>query len=180
MLLIEVPETEFFDENAEEFVYVKGVTLRLEHSLISVSKWETKWRKPFLSRNAMTDEQTRDYIRCMTLNQQVDPKIYTALTPAMIEKVNEYINANLTATWFTEVENKPPSREVVTSELIYYWMCAYQIPWEAQKWHLSRLMTLIRIANIKNAPEKKMPKNAIMSRNRALNAARRAKHHTKG
>lgn len=181
MLEVEIPGIEFFDEANEEFIETAPVTLRLEHSLVSISKWEAKWRKPFLDRGKIkTDEMARDYVKCMTLNQHVDPKVYSAITPQVMSQINDYINLEMTATWFNEEGNKPPSREIVTSELIYYWMTAYQIPWEAQKWHLSRLMTLIRIANIKNAPEKKMSKNAVMSRNRALNAARRKKHHSKG
>ena len=180
MLQIEIPESEFYDERLEEFITTKATVLRLEHSLVSVSKWESKWRKPFLDpRNKKTEEEAVDYVRCMTLNQQVDPKLYLALTPENMEAINKYINEEQTATWFSN-EDKPPNRDIVTSELIYYWMCAAQIPWEAQKWHLSRLLTLIRIASIKNAPEKKMSKSQILSRNRALNAARRKKYHTKG
>ena len=180
MLQVEVPAVEFYDEAREEFVSSDAVVLRLEHSLVSVSKWESKWKKPFLVKDPKTDEEARDYVRCMTLNQHVDPNVYYALDAKQMQEINDYINAELTATWFSDANSKPPSREVVTSELLYYYMVGYQIPWEAQKWHLSRLLVLIRIATIKNQPEKKMSKNAVMSRNRALNAARRKKHHTKG
>ena len=179
MLQITIPEIEMYDELNEEFIEIPETVLRLEHSLVSVSKWEAKWKKPFLDQKPKTDAETRDYVRCITLTQNVDTKVYLGLGHDQMEQINQYINTEQTATWFSK-DAKPPSREIVTSELLYYVMCAYQIPWEAQKWHLSRLLTLIRIASIKNQPEKKMPKNAVLSRNRALNAARRKKHHTKG
>ena len=179
MLQIEIPDIDMYDDEKEEFFNIKRITLRLEHSLVSVSKWETKWKKPFLDeRTKKTTEQSLDYIRCMTLNQNVDYRVYYGLTSENIDTINEYINSNLTATWFTDTNT--PSREIVTSELIYYWMVAYQIPWEAQKWHLSRLLALIRICNIKNAPPKKMSKAAILRQNSQLNKARRKALHSKG
>lgn len=180
MLELDVPGAEFYDEANNEFVNVNGALLRLEHSLVSVSKWESKWKEPFLSRKAKTYEQTLDYIRCMTITQNVDDRLYQTLTNEHIEKVNEYILEEKTATTFNERNAPPPGRQVVTSELIYFWMSQFNIPMECQKWHLSRLLTLIRIASIKNAPEKKMSKRAILAQNRSLNAARRKAHGTKG
>lgn len=180
MLKIEIPSAELYDEDREEFITVKKTTLRLEHSLVSVSKWESTWKKPFLDgKNKKTPEETIDYIRCMTLDQNVDPNVYLAIPSSEIEKINAYISDEKTATWFNE-PNKSPSHEIVTSELIYYWMTAYQIPFECQKWHLSRLMALIRICNIKNAPDKKMSKSSILAKNKQINAARRKAMHTKG
>lgn len=179
MLVLDIPGSEFFDDEKEEFIETKPVSLRLEHSLVSVSKWEAEWKVPFLSAKELTREQTIDYIRFMTINQNVDPLVYTLLNNDHVRKVNEYISDNRTATTFSNV-NTPPNRQVVTSELIYFWMAQYNIPFECQKWHLSRLMTLIRIASIKNAPEKKMSQRAIMSQNKSLNAARRKAMHTKG
>lgn len=176
MLTIHVPEKELWDAKAREFVRVKAFTLQLEHSLLALSKWESKWCKPFLTDQEKTKEETLDYIRCMTVNQNVDPKSYEYLRNDDIEKINEYIRAPMTATWFNEKKNNQRrSSEQVTSELIYYWMVAMQIPWEAQKWHLNRLLTLIRICSIKNEPPKKMSKRDVMSRNAQLNAMRRAK-----
>ena len=180
MLEIEIPDTEMFDEAANEFITVKGVTLRLEHSLVSLSKWESKWKIPFLSRDRKTIEQTVDYIRCMTVNQNVDPLVYSLISNDHVNKINEYIADNKTATTFNDMHSPKQSREIITSELIYFWMAQFNIPMECQKWHLSRLLTLIRIASIKNSPEKKMSKRAIMSQNRSLNAARRKMHNTKG
>lgn len=180
MLRVFIPGTELYDEEKEVFITTAPVALRLEHSLVSVAKWESEWKKPFLGPKAQkTVEETLDYIRCMTLDQNVDPMVYKAIPASVIEQVNQYISEEKTATWFNE-PNKSPSREIVTSELIYYWMTAYQIPFECQKWHLSRLMALIRICSIKNAPDKKMSKSAILAKNKQLNAARRKAMHTKG
>lgn len=173
MLKIIVPAAEFWDEINEEFIYKKEQTLQLEHSLVSLSKWESKWNKAFLGKQEKTDEEIRDYIRCMTLTQNVDPEVYTRLSVENYTAINAYIEAPMTATYFSEDAQTKGNREVVTSELIYYWMISYNIPVEFQKWHLNRLLTLIRVCNIKNAPPKKRSKREIMKRNAALNAARR-------
>lgn len=180
MLQITIPAMELWDENTQEFVYGKEQTLQLEHSLVSLSKWESKWHKAFLTNVEKTVEETLDYIKCMTLTQNVKPEVYNRLTQENIIQVNEYIQAPMTATVFSEDKNGKRSREVVTSELIYYWMIALNIPFECQKWHLNRLLTLIRVCNIKNEPPKKRSKRDIMSRNAALNAARRQQYNTKG
>lgn len=180
MLYIKIPDSELYDEVSEEFINVKDITLRLEHSLVSISKWEAEWKKPFFKPGAVrTHEESKHYVQCMTLNQNVNPIVYDLLTAKDYSEINAYIDSDRTATWFSD-QTKSTSRDVITSELIYYWMVAHQIPWEAQKWHISRLLTLIRICNIKNAPEKKMSKREILSRNKALNAARRAKLKTSG
>lgn len=178
MLNIVVPDQEFFNEETQEFFTLKGQTLQLEHSLVSLSKWESKWNKPFLSKNEKTLKETIDYIKCMTITQNVKPYIYDMLTNENILDINKYIDSPMTATTFN-VQNTL-SREIVTSEIIYYWMISLNIPLECQKWHLNRLLTLIRVCNLKNAPSKKMSKKEIMSRNAALNAARRKKLNTKG
>lgn len=181
MLELTIPERELFNEETQEFINTKGATIRLEHSLVSISKWESKWKKPFLKqKQKFTREEMEDYIQCMTISQNVDPMLYKALTAVELEKVSAYINDEKTATTFGKLDGSHPSRQVVTSELIYYWMTAYQIPWEAQKWHLSRLLTLIEICNIKNGGNKKMSKSAILARNKSLNAQRRAAMNTKG
>lgn len=179
MLTIKIPDREWFNDVTQEFITVKGTTLRLEHSLVSLSKWEAKWNIPFLSKDEKTIEQTLDYIRCMTITQNVNPMVYEQLSEENIEQINNYINTSKTATTFNNLDHKS-SREIVTSELIYYWMIALNVPMECQKWHLNRLLTLIRVCNAKNAPPKKMSARDIMSRNSALNAARRKKYNTKG
>lgn len=180
MLQLIIPSCELWDENKKLFVYTKEQTLMLEHSLVSLSKWESKWCKPFLSKEDKKFEETIDYARCMTLTQNVDPTIYQYLSDENVKQINHYIDSPMTATWFSEDKKKPNSREQITSELIYYWMIALNIPFECQKWHLNRLLTLIRVCNIKNQPPKKRSKREIMSRNAALNAARKRKLNTKG
>ena len=180
MLQITIPSVELFDERTQEFVYVKGQTLQLEHSLVSLSKWESKWCKAFLSKAEKTEEETIDYIKCMTMTQNVNPEIYNYLTAENMKQVNDYISAPMTATTFYDDKKTAGSRETVTSELIYYWMIALNIPFECQKWHLNRLLTLVRVCNVKNAPPKKRSKREIMSRNAALNAARRAQMGSSG
>ena len=180
MLRLVIPATELWDKSKRQFITTKEQTLQLEHSLVSLSKWESKWCKPFLTDDAKSIAETIDYIRCMTLTQNVDPYVYSALTDEHIEQVNEYIQAPMTATWFAEEKNKKPNREQITSELIYYWMIALTIPFECQKWHLNRLLTLIRVCNVKNQPPKKMSKKDLISRNAKLNAERRKLLNTKG
>jgi len=181
MLQITIPDREFFDEAKQEFIVVKGATLMLEHSLISVSKWESKWKKPFLTAKGKNFDETVDYIRCMTLNKNVDPDVYLGVTRSIVRKVNEYIDDTMTATWFREDPNKKKANsQVITSELVYYWMISMNIPIECEKWHLNRLFTLIRICEIKNAPSKKMKKKDVYSQYRALNSARKNKLGTSG
>lgn len=180
MLKITIPEDEYFDESTQSFVYVKKETLQLEHSLVSISKWEAKWNKPFLSQDEKTLEETIDYIKCMTVTQNVRPSVYERLTNKNFEEINAYIEAPMTATTFSEDKTKRASREIITSEIIYYWMIAHNIPSEYQKWHLNRLLTLIRVCNIKNAPPKKMSKRDTMRRNASLNAARRKRLNSRG
>lgn len=182
MLQITIPESrDLWDEKKQEFVSEPEVTLQLEHSLISLYKWESKWHKPFYSKEQMTSEQTIDYIRCMTLTPNVKPEVYYRLTEKNVDEIMAYIDDPMTATTFSMREERGKIRgEKVTAELIYYWMIALNIPFECQKWHLNKLTTLIRVCEIKNTPPEKMSKQEIMSRNAALNAARRKKLGTKG
>lgn len=180
MLKITIPSAELWDEDKEEFVYTKEQTLQLEHSLVSLSKWESKWCKAFLSKHEKTFEETVDYIKCMTLTQNVNSDVYQYLTNKNIAEINRYIEAPMTATYFSDDKIGKTSREQITSELIYYWMVALNIPFECQKWHLNRLLTLVKVCNIKNQPPKKRSRKEILSRNAALNAARRKQLNTRG
>ena len=180
MLTITIPATEEFDEVKGEFVYTKEHTLQLEHSLISISKWESKWCKPFLAKGDKTFEETIDYIKCMTLNKNISDEVYGCLTKDNVAAINEYIGAPMTATTFSGNDRGKKNNEQITSELIYYWMIALNIPFECQKWHINRLLTLVRVCNVKNQPPKKMSKRELMNRNTALNAARRQQLNTKG
>ena len=176
MLELPIKGREMFDENTFEFKQFKDTTLKLEHSLVSVSKWEEKYKKPFLTEQSKTREETIFYIKCMTINNNVDDDVYNLITDDHITEVNEYIADQKTATWFTDYSNDDSSNgEQVTSELIYYWMIYHRIPPEYQKWHLSRLMTLIKICNIKNSPPKKMSEAETLQMYKELNAKRRNK-----
>lgn len=182
MLQILIPGIELYDEEKNLFIPAqKDQTLQLEHSLVSLSKWESRWHKAFLTKREKTPEEVLDYIRCMTITKNVDPSVYDRLTSDNILQIDNYIGDSMTATYFSEDPTKPKaSREVVTSELIYYWMIAQGIPIECERWHLSRLLTLIRVCNIKNSPPKKMSRKSILAQNAALNAARRKQYNTKG
>lgn len=185
MLILTIPAQKLWDSKKEEFIYTKATTLSLEHSLVSISKWEAKYHKPFISDDKKTMVETLDYIKDMTITQNVDPLIYNSFTPDNFEAVSKYIDNKMTATWFREPkegESKSPTRkEVITSELIYYWMIALEIPFECQKWHLNRLLTLIKVCNVKASnANKKQSKREILKSNSELNAARRKKLSTNG
>lgn len=185
MLELVIPPREYTIETPEGdvlFGKTPGGTLLLEHSLISLSKWESKYKKPFLNNSEpKTKEESLYYIKCMTLNKGVSDDLYSSLTNSDIDKVNAYIDDSMSATWFNE-ESKGRRRGngVITSELIYYWMVALQIPIELEKWHINRLITLIKICEIKQQDPKKMKKSEILARNRKLNAARRKRTGSKG
>lgn len=181
MLEIEIEELELYDAEKEEFIVKPKVALHLEHSLVSLSKWESKWEVPFLSTKEKTDAQMLDYIRCMTISPDVSDEHLLRLSLENIEEINRYIHAKMTATWFSDRKNEPPSRETITAELIYYWLISLDIPFECQYWHLGKLLTLIRVCSEKNKPnDKKMSKSDLASRNRALNAQRKAQRNTSG
>lgn len=181
MLQIKVPGKEAWDEKSEEFISVPDTVLSLEHSLISISKWESKWHIPFLGKEEKTSEQINDYIKCMTITPNVKDEVYNCLTRQNINDVMAYINDPMTATTIKERDGgRRMSREIITSELIYYWMVALQIPFECQKWHINRLMMLIQVCNVKNQPDKKMSKRSTAQQNAALNAARRQKARSRG
>ena len=180
MLEIHIQESEDFNEETEEFIQIPGRTLLLEHSLKSISKWESKWKKPFLETKELTSDEILDYIKCMTITKNVQDDIYLHLNYDNIEKIRKYIEDPMTATVFSEEKKKAGKQEFITSELIYYWMVAQQIPFECENWNLNRLLVLIRICSIKNTPDKKMSKRDIAKKNSALNAKRKAQYNTKG
>lgn len=180
MLEIEVPGTEIWDSEKEIFYYTDPSKLVLEHSLISISKWESKWNKPFLSKDEKTPEEMIDYVKCMIVNR-ADPMVCNCLTTDNYKQINDYITAPMTATTFRENGGAPRgNREIMTAEVIYFYMISFGIPFECEKWHINRLLTLIRVCSIKNSPSKKMSKSAAAKQQRALNAQRRAKAHSKG
>jgi len=180
MFKLVIPSVELFDQKNNLFINEKGTEIQLEHSLIALSKWESKYCRAFLTKEDKSREETLDYVRAMTVTQNVDDSLYSRITEDLLLKVYEYINNPMTATYLYVDKSAPLNREKITSELIYYWMVALQIPFECQKWHLNRLLTLIDVCNRKSQPQKKMSKNDIRARNRALNESRRAQLGTRG
>lgn len=180
MLTILVPESELYDEKNNEFIQIKEQTLVLEHSLVSIAKWESKWKKSYLSNNNKTLEETLDYIKCMTITKNVNPLIYKSLNRKALEAIQKYINDPMTATYFYDKEDKPSGPNTITAEVVYYWMISLGIPMECQKWHFNRLIALIRVCNIKSNSGKKMSRSEILSRNKALNEERKRRYKTRG
>lgn len=180
MLTITVGGTESFDEGRQKFVISGGRSLELEHSLVSLSKWESKYEKPFLGKEKKSPEEVFFYIQCMEMTGEVPEEVFHELSESNFKEVNAYIDAKMTATWFSDQPGAPKTREVITAELIYYWMTVFQIPFECETWHLNRLFTLIRICNVKQAKPKKMSRSELAARNRELNAQRKAQLGTTG
>lgn len=179
MLKILIPEKELYDNKNNEFIYLPSRELVLEHSLVSISKWESKWHKSFLNTDDKSFEEIMDYIKCMCVEEPEDENDLYRLSEDNIKDINNYIQDTMTATTFSDNQNSR-SREIITSEIIYYWMITNNIPFECQHWHLNKLLALIKVCSIKNSPEKKMSTSEILSRNKALNAARRKKMNSKG
>lgn len=182
MLQITINSTELFDDKTQEFIHIKEQILCLEHSLLSISKWESKWHKPYLTKTNKTIEETIDYIKCMTLTSNVRPEVYLALSNKNFDEIANYIEDPMTATWFSSSDSDSKSNQQITNELIYYWMFTLQIPKECEKWHIARLMTLIRVFNEENKTSTKSNNftNDMLTQRRALNEARRKQLNTKG
>lgn len=180
MLRITIQLSENFHEESGEFVTSDGVELCLEHSLVSVSKWESKWEVPFLSFDEKTDEQASDYIRMMILGEIPPEETLKRLSVRNVEQIRDYIEAKMTATWFNEKQEAKARRETVTAELIYYWMISLGIPFECQEWHLNRLLTLIKVCNIKNSPKQKINQAEAAASQRELNEIRKRQLGTRG
>lgn len=184
MLVLNVSKKELYDDYKNEFINIDSYVITLEHSLLSVSKWESIYEKPFLNDQELTAEEQIEYIKCMSITQNVPDIVYKTLSKSEIGQVSKYIEDKKTATFFNNRSqgNNVRNTKIVTSELIYSWMVKYQIPFECQKWHLNRLLTLIEICKLDNEDpkSKRMSKNEIYEYNKALNKARRAKYNSKG
>lgn len=180
MLSLLIKGGELYDESKNEFVVSKDQTIVLEHSLVSISKWESRWKRPFFSKDRKSIEESRDYIKCMTITQNVQDDVYIRMSDSDMQKVNDYIDDSMTATTFAKSDSDSKSIEIITSEIIYYWMVTLDIPMECQKWHINRLLTLIQVCNVKNQKPKKMSRRDLASRNKRLNEERRKAMQTKG
>lgn len=180
MIEITIPETEIYNSETAEFFYPvkKPITLRLEHSLVSLQKWESKWHKPFLGKEEKSKEETLDYVRFMCITPNVDPEVYQYIPAEEMKRIGDYIEDPMTATWFGDSKKSgpPPKKEVITAEIVYYWMITLGIPSEYRKWHLNQLLTLIRVINAKNAPKKKRNRKETLADYARINAIRRAKY----
>lgn len=180
MLQLTIKGIELWNERTEEFIQIEGRTIQLEHSLISLQKWESKWKKSFLSNNEKTTEEMIDYVRCMTITPNVNPIIYACLTEEQWEEINSYIADTMTATTIVDMEPKTGKKNVITAEIIYYWMISFGIPFECRKWHLSQLLTLIQVFSVKNRPKKKRSQKDVLAEYKAINEQRRKELGTKG
>jgi hypothetical protein len=180
MLKIIVPGEEYYNEETEEFETVGDFELELEHSLISLSKWESKHQKPFLSNSTKTPDEILDYVKAMVLTPNYPEDIFQRFSNIQFSQINKYIESTESATTFGAMPERRGRGEIITSELIYYWMVAFTIPFECETWHLNRLFALIRICNIKNSKPQKMSRSEVAARNRELNAQRRAQFNTRG
>jgi len=181
MLILDIPEQEYYDEENQEFVYIHTFKLKLEHSLVSISKWESKWKKPFLKDEQKTPAEFLDYVRCMTINSDVPDNVYQLMGHENLKKIQDYIMDPATATTIMDrrKQSSKGRQETVTSELIYYWMLTNGIPFECEKWRLNRLITLIRICNAKGNPQQ-MNNQELYAMNAALNRSRRAASGSRG
>lgn len=179
MLKITVGDKEVYDESIQEFKAQGGVVLELEHSLVSLSKWESEFEKPFLTNDPKSGLEIIGYVRAMCLRPDIQETVFQKLSGENFQEINSYIDSKMSATWFNEKQSER-SREVVTSELIYYWMTVYRIPFTCETWHLNRLFTLIRICNVKQDKPKPMTRAEQASEQRRINAERRARFNSTG
>lgn len=179
MLKLIIPETELFDDRTGEFINIDRTALTLEHSLISISKWESNWEIPFINTRHKTKAQTIDYIKCMTITPNVNPNVYRCITNEHIRVVNEYIDKPMTATTFSD-KNKGSRNKKITNEEIYYQMIELGIPVEFEKWHLNRLLTLIHVCTSYRTPGNKRSTSDIIRDHKAINAANRKRFNSKG
>lgn len=180
MLEIKVILKEHVDEDGSSIIIDESVVLQLEHSLVSLSKWESFFKKPFLAAEKKTPEQILWYIKAMVLTEEVAPEVFQKLSKQNLKEINDYIADKQTATWFSERSSQARANEIITAEIIYFWMISLNVPFECQHWHLNRLLTLIRVINEKNSPPKKMSKEELIAQRTELNARRRAESGSKG
>lgn len=180
MFQLTIGGTEYYDEKENRFVTTKPKMVKLEHSLRSLAKWESKWKKSFLSSKKMTREESLDYIWCMEVTGQVEREVFDLLLPAQIDQIDKYIADPMTATTINRRKNGPTSRKIITAEIIYFWMFQNGIPMECDKWHLNRLLMLIEVCSAEGGPKQKMSMKDQMAQQRAINESRKKKFNTRG
>lgn len=180
MITLQLPEIELFDEETESFSTLPAKTLKMEHSLLTLAAWESKWEKPFLSSEKRTTEESVSYLQIMCIDEENPEDSISRLSQEQFDEINQYIEAKMTATWFKDLPGNRPNRETITAEIIYYWMNALNISLEWESRHLNRLFTFIRVVNEKNKPAKKMPRADAAAQQRALNEKRLAEMGTRG
>lgn len=180
MLVLQLLAADYYDENKGRFITRKPRKVMLEHSLVSLSRWESKWKESFLSNKKKTREQSLDYIRFMSTSGVLDDETLSMFGPKEMATINEYIEDKMTATTIKRRGPAPHSRDIITAEVIYWWMIQYGIPMECEKWHLNRLLTLIEVCSVKSGPQQKMSRQEEMAQRRMLNASRKAHLNTKG
>lgn len=188
VLKLDIPKGEWWDDENERFVMTNPCVLNMEHSLISIYRWESKYKRAFLNeKDQKTKDELIDYFRMMTISKPASDKVYELISEnaELISKISEYLEDTMTATTFAindAGDSYNPKKTIITAEIIYYWMVTFSIPFECEKWHLNKLFTLIRVCAIKNQPpnQNKMPKSELYARNRELNAKRKAEFNTRG
>ena len=180
MLTIIIEGDELFNDETQTFESIGDIVVDLEHSLLSLSKWESIHKKPFLGPGEKTPEEIFDYLKAMVVTPNLDPDVLHHCSQRNLNRIKEYINSSESATTFGSMPERRGPGEIITSELIYYWMVAFNIPFECERWHLNRLFALVKICNIKNSKPKKMSRHEMAQRNRELNAKRKAELGTTG
>lgn len=181
MLLVSIKGQRLWDERKEEFITLSPAVFEIEHSLVAVKKWESIYKKPFFGKEEKSPEDILNYIRCMTVTKNVDQSVYNYIPMENLKQILEYIGDSMTATWFSkQTEQKTGKKEIITSEIIYYWMITLQIPLECENWHLNQLFTLIRVFAVKNGKDTKMSKKDAANYREMINAANRKKFKSKG
>ena len=173
MLTITVPGIDFWDSEREIFIVRDEFVLELEHSLVTLSKWEQKYEKPYLGPEKHSTEEVLGYVAAMAVTQDLSPEVLVRLSEDNFVEISEYINKKASGTFFSDVMPGKRSSEIITSELIYYWLSAFHIDFNpVENWHLTRLFNLLRVASVKNAPEKKRSRASIAQEQKALNEQR--------
>lgn len=179
---------ELFDEETNTFLHPVGKKLHLEHSLLSISKWEAEWEIPFLNTDK-TSEQSLSYIKCCVLDDDFDELLLNTLSDKNILDFNAYLSKGMTAKKIIDLRSslsqkrksrRPASQKALTSEDIYYSMIQFHVWKECEEWPLQRLLSLLQLCSLKSNSTGEMSKSDQAKFYREENARRKAKYHTNG